>query len=177
MALNTGDPLAIPPSHFGIDNIPALGPSLGWIRNSMWLALNVSVLATVVGGVLAWIMARTDVPGRSTLTLLVILPYPMGSMVAAAAWAILGAKQNGLINVALSEVLHHHVTLVNAYSVPGIVMVEALVATPVCFLLIESALRGMDGTLEESASVLGSGPIRTTARITLPLMLPSVLGA
>ncbi|HEY2042420.1 MAG TPA: iron ABC transporter permease [Jatrophihabitans sp.] len=177
MAFNTGDPLAIPPSHFGLSNISELGPSLGWIRNSLWLALNVSVLATLAGGLLAWIVARTDVPGRSTLTLLIILPYPMGSMVAAAAWAILGAKQNGLMNVALSELFRHHVTLVNAYSVPGIVMVEALVATPVCFLLIESALRNMDSTLEESASVLGSGPISTTARITLPLMLPSVLGA
>jgi iron(III) transport system permease protein len=178
IAFNGGDPTDIPPKKLGTAAIGRLTDgNLSWIGDSLIFAVGVTVLATLLGLGLAWITTRTDIPGRGILSALIILPYPMGSMVAAVAWSVLGAPKTGLINDIIGEVLRRHVEWINTYSVPGIIVVEALVCTPVCFLLTQAALRGMDGTLEESSSVLGGSPIRTALRVTLPLMLPAILGA
>lgn len=177
ISLNTGDPLDLPPKSFGFTSYIEIGSYVRWIRNSLILAALCCVVSTAVGGGLAWLMARTDLPGKRWLQLLIILPYPMGPMVAAVAWSALGAPRGGLINRIASAVVGTDVTLVNAYSVAGIVLVQALVQTPVCFMLIQSGLAGMDASLEESSAVLGAGKFATARRVTLPLMLPSVLGA
>jgi iron(III) transport system permease protein len=178
IAFNAGDPFDIPPKELGVSGLARLGDSnLSWAGDSLLFAGCVTLIATVLGTGLAWVTARTNMPGRGLLSALIILPYPMGSMVAAVAWSVLGASKTGLINSVLGSVVGHPVEWVNMYSVPGIIIVEALVCTPVCFLLIHAALRGMDGTLEESSAVLGAAPLGTAVRVTLPLMLPSILGS
>jgi iron(III) transport system permease protein len=177
LALNTGDPQAIPPAEFGLGTFLQLGDRLPWIGNSLWFALWVAVIATAIGLVLAWITARTDLPGKKWFLLLIILPYPMGPMVAAVAWSALGAPDGGVINSVLNALFGTDFTFVNMYTVPGMIVVQALVQAPICFIMIQSALQGMDASLEESSSILGAGRIATAVRVTFPLMLPSIIGS
>lgn len=177
ISLNGGDPGDIPPQSFSLEHFVQAGDYMHWIRNSLILAAGVCAVATVVGGVLAWLMTRTDLPGKRALQLLIILPYPMGPMVAAVAWSTLGAPRGGVINQVASMIVGRDVTVVNTYSVGGIILVQALVQVPICFMLIQAALSRMDASLEESSAVLGAGKIRTALRVTMPLMFPSVVGA
>lgn len=177
IAFNTGDPTALPPEEFGFSKVGGVFDHLDWVRNSVIFAGSVSLLATTMGLTLAWIIARTDLRAKSWLTLLIILPYPMGAMVAVVAWSALGAEQNGLINDGLSLILGRDITPVNVYGLGGVIFVEALIQTPLAFLLIEAAARGMDSSLEESSTVLGAGNVKTARRITVPLMLPSIVGS
>ena len=65
----------------------------------------------------------------------------------------------------------------NIYSMPGLIFVEALILTPLAFLIIAAAMKSMDPSLEESAKTLGSGEFGVMSRITFPLIRPAILAA
>jgi iron(III) transport system permease protein len=84
---------------------------------------------------------------------------------------------NGLINASLVAVLGLDKGPFNIYSMPGLIFVEALILTPLAFLIIAAALKSMDPSLEESAKTLGSGEFGVMRRITFPLIRPAILAA
>jgi len=177
ISLNTGDPSDIIPKKLGLANYARVTEHWDWMYNTIIVAVSVTVLSTLIGVVLAWIMARTKIAHKGLITLLIILPYPMGPIVAALAWGALGTPNSGLINAVAGALTGGHVTFFNTYTVVGIILVQSLFQAPITFLLVHAALSGMDPSLEESSGVLGSGKLHTALRVTLPLMLPSILGA
>ena len=84
---------------------------------------------------------------------------------------------NGLINGLFVKFLGLEKGPFNIYSMAGLIFVEALVLTPLAFLIIAAALKSMDPSLEESAKTLGSGELGVMSRITFPLMRPAILAA
>jgi iron(III) transport system permease protein len=84
---------------------------------------------------------------------------------------------NGLINVTLVQLFGLEKGPFNIYSIPGLIFVEGLILTPLAFLIISAALKGMDPSLEESAKTLGSSELGVATRITFPLMRPAILAA
>jgi iron(III) transport system permease protein len=84
---------------------------------------------------------------------------------------------NGLINVALMRVVGLQSAPFNIYSLPGLIFVEGMILTPLAFLIIAAAFKGMDPALEESAKTLGSNEFGVAGRITLPLMRPAIPAA
>ncbi|TAM74397.1 iron ABC transporter permease [bacterium] len=177
MALNVGDAQALLPTHWGLANFIRLLRHLDWIRNTLLVALAGSTFGTALALLLAWIIYRTTVPGRAILELLVTIPYPVGPLVGALAWSELASPRGGLINVLFHAFTGSHASLVNVYSVPGIVFVMAIFEAPVAFLMIGAAMRQMDPSLEECSAVMGAGRLTTALRITAPLMLPAILSA
>lgn len=144
---------------------------------TLLLAVTVGALSTVVGGVLAWLVARTDLPAKRTIELIVIAPLFTSPFVAAIAWFALAAPRSGLINILAGELLGRSVTLFNVASVPGIVWVLVLHYLPYSYLFIVAALRNMDPSLEEASHLNGYGTFATARRITIPLSLPSIASA
>ncbi|TAM95430.1 MAG: iron ABC transporter permease [Rhizobiaceae bacterium] len=177
MALNVGDAQALLPTHWGLANFVRLLGHLEWIRNTLLVALAGSTFGTALALLLAWIIYRTTIPGRRVLELLVTIPYPMGPLVGALAWSELASPHGGLINVLFDALTGSHASLVNIYSVPGIVFVMAIFEAPVAFLMIGAAMGQMDPSLEECSAVMGAGRLMTALRITIPLMLPAILSA
>jgi iron(III) transport system permease protein len=104
------------------------------------------------------------------------LPYYMTPLVGALAWSILAAPRTGFLNQ-LWHVAGGSGDLVNIYSPFGIAWVMALFEGTVAFVMISAAMKSMDPALEESARVLGAGKWRVMLTVTLPLVLPGVLGA
>ena len=175
IALNTGPPTAWPPARYGLANFAGLADSPAVLLNTLYVSLLAAGMTMVFGCLLAWILSRTNVPGRGILEQLMGLPYYVTPLLGALAWAALGGPRSGLLNQ-LWYAMGGRAPLINVYSPTGIAWVMALFEGSVAFVMISAAMKSMDPALEESSQVLGAGKLQTAVRITLPLMTPAILG-
>jgi iron(III) transport system permease protein len=146
------------------------------ILNTLIIAGGAALIATVFGTFMAWAVVRTDLPGWRIIEAASIVPFISTPFIGALAWILLASPQTGLINQLWRVVTGATEPLLNIYGVWGIVMVEALYEMPFVFLIVAGALRSMDPTLEEASLSSGAGIWKTTWRVTLPLVLPAILG-
>ncbi len=176
-SLNTGDPMAFPPQEFGLKNYIAMfDEDFNVLVNTVVIALMATVMAILIGFTLAWILTRTNVPGREKLERLMELPYYMTPLVGALAWSIIAGPKSGFINQ-LWKAGGQSGDLVDIYSHFGIAWIMALFEGTVAFVMIAASMKSMDPALEESARVMGASKLRTMLTVTLPLVMPGVLGA
>jgi iron(III) transport system permease protein len=175
-SINTGEAGIFPPPAIGLQNFAGMSEDLDVIVNTLLVAFGATIMAVVIGFVLAWILTRTNIPGRSWLERLMELPYYMTPLVGAMAWGILAAPKNGLLNQ-IWHVFGARNDLFDIYSPLGIAWVMALFEGTVAFVMISAAMKSMDPSLEESSRVLGAGKLRTALKVTLPLVAPGVLSA
>ena len=174
--LNVGDPSTFPPEQYGFDNFTNLTDDYRALANTLLVSCIATVLAVIFGFLQAWILTRTNIPGRQRLERLMELPYYMTPLIGALAWGVLLGPKTGLVNQAWRS-LGAPGDLFNIYSAYGIAWVMALFEGTVAFVMISAAMKSMDPSLEESSRVLGAGKLRTALRITLPLVAPGVLSA
>ena len=175
----TDTPLGVP-GHFTLSNyIYAYGnvETYHLVLTSFVFAFCASALSVFLALVLAWITIRTNAPCRKLFELTAIIPNIMPTLLIAISWVLLLNPNNGLINVILIRWLGLQRGPFNIYSLPGLIFVEGLILTPLAFLIIGAALKGMDPALEESGKTLGSTELGVATRITLPLMRPAILAA
>jgi iron(III) transport system permease protein len=175
-ALNVGDPQARPPQEYGFANFAWMSeyPAILW--NTIVVAVLATVLAVAIGFVMGWILTRTNVPGRAVFEQLMALPYYVTPLMGALAWSFLGTPRSGFINQ-VWRALGGAEYLIDVNTASGIAWVMALFEGSVAFVMIGAVMKSMDPALEEASQVLGAGRLRTMLRITLPLVLPGVLGA
>ena len=147
------------------------------IGNSFIIAGGSAFLAGLIGVTLAWITARTDMPFRSALQALNIIPFFISPLVGGIAWSLLASPKMGMLNTALMGLFGLERAPFNIYSIPGIIWVSALFHAPFVYLFCIGPFRQMDPALEEAARVSGSNWIMTTFRITLLLASPAILSA
>ena len=175
-SLSVGDPQARPPEAYGLDNFADL-PRYGHIfANTVSVAVTATVMAVVLGFVMGWILSRTNVPGRGALEQLMALPYYVTPLMGALAWSLIGSPSGGFLNQ-VWRALGGEGHLIDITTPYGIAWVMALFEGSVAFVMIGAVMKSMDPALEEASQVLGAGRLRTMWRITLPLVLPGVLGA
>jgi iron(III) transport system permease protein len=138
------------------------------------LALGVTLAALAVGVPLAWLVVRTDLPGRRFWGLALSLPLVMPSFVAAL--ALLGAlAPRGLLQDVLEPVGVESLPDITGYW--GALLALTLSTYPYVFLLTASGLRSVDPTAEEAARSLGASAPRVALRVTLPSLRPSLAAA
>lgn len=147
------------------------------LLHTMVTATGATLVALVVGGGLAWIVVRSDMPGRSWLAGALVIPYMMPSWTFALAWLTLFKNRTIAGQAGFLETMGFHPPDWLAYGPLPIIITLGMHYFPFAFLLIGNALRRFDSQLEESARVLGAGPWQAARRIVLPLMLPAVLSA
>ena len=176
-SLNIGDPMTFPPEAYGIKNYLAiLEEDVNVLVNTVIIAVMATVMAIVIGFTLAWILTRTNVPWRDKLERLMELPYYMTPLVGALAWAVIAGPKSGFVNQ-LWKGAGGSGDLVDVYTYFGIAWVMALFEGTVAFVMISASMKSMDPALEESARVMGASKFRTMLTVTLPLVMPGVLGA
>ncbi|MYZ47600.1 ABC transporter permease [Propylenella binzhouense] len=149
--------------------------NLGAILNTLVIASGTAVAATIAGTFLAWAVVRTDMPGRRLVEMASVVPFISTPFIGALAWVLLASPGAGLLNQ-LWSYLGGPGVLLDIYSLGGMIFVESLYEMPFVFLMVAGALRSMDPTLEEASLSAGAGLWRTTTRVTLPLVLPAILG-
>lgn len=145
------------------------------LRNTLVLAAAVTVFATLLGGGLAWVVGRTNVPGARLLELLILIPLFVSPFLGALGWAIAVRPGAGIVGTIVQEISYG--TRINLFSLGGMIWVLALYEAPYAFIFIVSSLRSMDPALEQAASMVGLGIRQTATRIALPLVSPAILSA
>jgi len=175
-ALDVGDPQIRPPTAYGFDNFSGIFQYPQILLNTLTVSVAATVMALVFGFVMAWILTRTNVPGRQLFEQLMAVPYYLTPLLGALAWSMLGSPESGYINQiwrALGGTGH----LIDINTAYGIAWVMALFEGSVAFVMIAAVMKSMDPSLEEASQVIGASRLRTMLRITLPLVVPGVLGA
>lgn len=149
------------------------GETYAVLGNTLVFALGSLVVAGVLALTFAWLLERTNIPGRSLLFVLFIAPSGMPLLITSIAWSLLLNPTNGTVNQVLHTVLG---VKVNVYSLPGMIFVQGIAMVPLTFLLIVGSLRAMNASLEDAADTCGASGFRTLRKITLPLLTPALLG-
>src|ERR1043165_5052687 len=175
-ALNVGDPDARPPTEYGFDNFAGLLAYPQIILNTLTVSLAATVMALILGFVMAWIITRTNVPGRRFFEQMMVVPYYLTPLLGALAWSLLGTPESGFLNQ-IYRALGGSEYLIDINTPYGIAWVMALFEGSVALVMIGAVMKSMDPALEETSQVMGASRLRTMLRWTLPLVLPGVLGA
>src|SRR5579862_6366797 len=144
------------------------------IKNTVVVAVTVSLGATLLGVPLAWAVSRTDIPLRRTLYALAVGSFVLPPFLAASAWILLGGPNAGLLN----RILMHLTGLpkgLNIFSLGGMAFVMILHAYPLVFLPVAGALWSVPADLEDAAQNLGAPYWKRLKDVTLPIARPAVL--
>jgi iron(III) transport system permease protein len=142
------------------------------------MALGVGALSCAVATPLAWLVSRTDLPGRRVVRALVTASFVTPPFLGAIAWEILAAPNSGLINVLyryLAGADQYASPVVNIYTMYGLVFAIACYTFPYVFTLVANGLDRVPSDLEDASSILGGRITTTLRRITIPLVLPAML--
>jgi iron(III) transport system permease protein len=145
--------------------------------NSFIFAGGSALIATTLAAMLAWISIRTNAPFRKFFELTAIVPNIFPPVMLAVAWTVLLSPRTGLINRFLMQLFDLSEAPLNLYSLWGMIFTEALITTPLAFLMVSASLYSMDPSLEESARVAGSNNLQVAWRITFPIIRPALLAA
>ena len=158
-------------SHFGT----VLGRWPYWIAllNTLIIGLGATAIASSVGVPLAWLFARTNLPGKGFLEKLATIPIFIPPFVGAIAWILLAAPRIGAFNYPFRALVGAEPF--NVYTLTGIAWVIGIYLAPYVMMIVAAALRSMDPSLEEAAQVSGLSRFRTATTITLPLVAPAIL--
>lgn len=159
--------------------VQALGRTrhLQALLNSMYLGLAVTGLALLLGVPLALAVSRTNMPGRGLAHLSVLAAFVMPNFLGAIAWILLAGPNAGWLNRLWTTLLGSDKGPFNVFSFWGLAFVIALYTYPLVYVFAKSALDLVSTELEDAAAIHGAGKLQTLLRVTLPLVLPSILGA
>jgi molybdate transport system permease protein len=141
------------------------------LRLSLFCSLVAAAVAVLLGTPLAWVLARSALPGRSVLRGLVLLPMVLPPVVGGV--ALLSAFS---LSSPIGGWLYDALGIQLTYSPAGAVLAETFVAMPFYVITVEAAFRTMDRRYEQTAAGLGAGRVTVFRRVTLPMVLPSVIG-
>lgn len=144
------------------------------LLNSVWVSCVTAALCMVSGTLLAFLVVRTDLPGKKSLRTLLVLPYALPSFFAAIAWIQLLGPQGYLARL-FFQLSGWETAPWNIYSAGGIVFVLTVHYFILVFITVAGALERMDASLEEAARASGANTYRIMREITLPLVLPAIL--
>jgi iron(III) transport system permease protein len=145
------------------------------LSNTLWFAVGSTAFGIVIAAGLAWLVERTNVPGKIWIYAGVPMTLAMPGMLQAMAWVLLASPRIGFINKSLMEVFGLSSAPFNIYTMAGMTFIEGLRTVPTAFLMLVPLLRAMDPTLEEAAAMSGARPASALRKVTLKLMLPGLL--
>ncbi len=148
------------------------------LRNSLLVGGLASIMALGIGGLFAWLLTRTNLPGRNSLRTMLILPYLLPSFALSLAWITVFKSANlggrpGLFEVIIGSPPPKWLS----FGPVPMIIVLGIHYFPFAFLVISGALATIDAQLEEGAELLGASRWRILRTITFPLVSPAFLSA
>lgn len=147
------------------------------LLNTLYMGLAVVALALVFAVPLAWLCSRTNMPGRKFIRAGLFGAFIMPPYLSGVGWILLAGPNSGWINRVWYALSGSSEPLVNIFTFPGLVLVMAVSLYFTIFILVSAAFEMISSEMEDAANVLGAGPFRTLWRVTLPLVLPAILGS
>ena len=146
---------------------------------TLWTSATVGVLCVAVAAPMGWLVARTDLPAKRLLRILILASFVTPPFLGAFAWVLLGGPNAGLINqwyyALFGLKAFEAAPLFNIFSAGGMVFVMMLYTFPYVFTFVANGLDLVPGELEEASAMLGVPAWRTALEVTLPLVTPALL--
>jgi iron(III) transport system permease protein len=146
------------------------------LLHSLELGLGVAVLAGLFGVPIAWAISRTDMPCKGLIRVLVLGAFITPPYLGAIGWILLAGPNSGWLNKVWIGLTGAEHGIFNIYSMAGLILVVAVTSFPYVFVFTNAALDLVSSEMEDAAHILGAGKWRTTFKVTLPLVLPAILG-
>jgi sulfate transport system permease protein len=142
---------------------------LASLRLSFGMALAASVIDSVFGLVIAWVLVRYRFPGKGVLDAVIDLPFALPTAVAGIALSTLYAP-NGWIG---SLLIQHGIRI--AYTPWGVLVAMIFISLPFTVRTVQPVMSDLGLEVEEVAATLGATRIQTLIRVVLPMLAPAVL--
>ena len=171
------------PNEFSIDNMGLGNFYAVWVEqridqviwNTAIYVTGATLFGIVTAAVLAWLVERSDMPGKMWIYAGVPLGIAVPGILHAIAWVLLLSPRSGFVNRGFMEITGSSTPLFDIYTIWGLIFAEGLRLVPVAFLMLVPLMRSMDPSLEEAAAASGASPLRATRRVTFALLLPGLL--
>jgi len=146
------------------------------LQHSLTIASGATLLALLIGGSLAWLVVRTDMPGRKLVNQLALIPYIMPSWTLAQAWLVffknrLSGGTPGVFEYLVGQSPPNWLS----YGPVPIMICSALHYYTFFFLFVSAALMSIDSNLEDAGELAGASRWRILRKITFPLVMPAIL--
>jgi iron(III) transport system permease protein len=138
------------------------------------IASGMAAIAVPLGALLAFLMVRTDVPGKKYLEPLLLIPIFVSAVVIAFGYVV-AIGPVGIFSTLAKEALGF--VPWNLYSLWSLIIIAGLTHVPHVYLYSAAALRGLGTDLEEAARVSGANPFRVAINVSLPMIMPAILFA
>ncbi len=145
------------------------------IWNSFVFAAGGSALTILMGGLVAWAVERTDMPGRDLFHGFTLLTFALPGLLTTMAWMLILSPNVGWLNALLREAFGLQSAPFNIYTMGGMMWVMAAHYFPLAYLLLGPAFRALDVRMEEAAMTSGARQSQITFRVTMPMMRPAIL--
>jgi iron(III) transport system permease protein len=167
---------------FTLDHYRQLFVDSAFVRpllTTLWTSAAVGILCVLTAAPMSWLVARTDLPGKRLLRMLILASFVTPPFLGAFAWVLLGGPNAGLINQWYYALFglkpFEDAALINIFSAGGMVFVMALYTFPYVFTFVTNSLDLIPSDLEDASAILGAPAWRTALDITLPLAAPALL--
>jgi iron(III) transport system permease protein len=169
-----------PAGFVGFANYAQLfGDPVLWLALANTLKFTGLTLAVAFGfGLpLAWLVERSDLPGRSIIWTTALASLLMPGFLLAMGWLFLAHPRIGLINSFLMTALSLDKAPLPVTNITGMGLVQGVALTPLIFILLAPSLRMLDTRMEEAGRIAGATVFGVLRTITVPLMLPAFVAA
>jgi len=171
------------PNEFSWENMGLANYYTVWVEQRIDLVIwntTIYVVGSTLFGIasaafLAWLVERTDMPGKMWVYAGVPLGLAVPGILHAIVWVLLLSPRSGFINRVWMDLVGTRTPLFDIYTMGGLIFAEGLRLVPVAFLMLVPLFRSMDPSLEEAAATNGASPFRATRRVTFMLLLPGLL--
>jgi iron(III) transport system permease protein len=151
-------------------------PFLKAIWNTLIISIWVGAISVVIGGLLAWLVTRTDLPWKKPIRALVMASFVTPPFLGAFAWTLLAGPNAGALNKFYRFVTGSEEALFNIFTMSGLIFVMALYSFPYVFSMIANVCELISSDLEDAAEILGANKWRIAWSVTLPLAMPALIG-
>ena len=144
--------------------------------NSFYIGISVAALSVAIGASMAWLMVRSDLPGKKFFSIAVIIPYMLPGWSIAMAWLAVFKTDRGGPPGFLTQ-MGMPIPEWFAYGPVAIILVLSISSFAFAYLLVSGALYSVNSEVEEMGELAGAGKLRILRKITFPLVLPALLSA
>jgi iron(III) transport system permease protein len=171
------------PTEFSLDKMGLVNYAKVWLdpgtyklfKNTAIYVGGATVVGVVLAAFLAWLVERTNMPGKIWLYAGIPMTLAVPGLLQAMAWVLLLSPKSGFINRWLMDWWGLTSAPINVYTLGGMATVEGLRLVPTAFLMLVPLLRSMDPSLEEAAMVSGARPVSMLRKVTVGLMVPGLV--
>lgn len=144
--------------------------------NSIRLGFSVTALCLLFAVPMAWAVSRTDMPCKGLVRMLVLGAFITPPYLGAIGWILLAGPNAGWLNRIWMGLTGADHGLFDIYTFEGLAFNIAVYSFPYIFIFTSAALDMVSSEMEDAANILGAGIVRTTMRVTLPMVLPAIMG-